>query len=278
MGDLIAAEWLKLRKRPMTWWLLGILAFVVSAVFLGSYAFSFFRTRGGGDPASAEAARSLIVLPRGPATALSAVSFLFDSLLMIAIAVVLGNEYQFGTLRTHLATGVGRVPYLVAKIVAVLLAGLAGLVAMLLFGTILSLIATAVTRHDFAFRGAFGAALWQTVGVLLLGTLARFAIALFVTTLARSVAAGAAVSLGFNLVEGTLVGILMGVGGGYARLANGLISPNLRALSPGLNRATSSGAHLLPPAAAAAVLVACVFVGVAASLAVFIRRDVTGAA
>lgn len=269
MVNLIAAEFLKLRKRPMTWWLLGILLIVITLTFVIVYQVGIHSTGG--------SVRS-ITLPQGPGTAVTATGAIFDNLLLIAMAVVLGNEFQYGTLRTQLAMGVRRTPYLLAKALAVLIAGLLGLIVCILFGTLLSILSTVVHSDTLQWAGAFGQPFWHGLAVLALSALARFGLALFVTLLARSVAAGVAVSLVYTILEGTITTLLGALGGVWADLANAFVATNIRALSTNLNRTVRATQHLLSAPAAVAVLLAYAIGFIVVSLVIFNRRDVKGAA
>lgn len=274
MGGMIAAEFLKLRRRPLLWWMLGIMLVIAMGVFVISHQVSLHTD----DPATARSVRTSVTLPQGVSTALGAATALWGILLVIAIAVVVGNEFQYGTLRVQLAMGLRRTPYILAKAIAVYLAGVIGLVFVTLFGIGLSLLITVIEKQPATFVGAFGRQFWQTLGVQLLGTATTFALALFLTLLARQVVAGVAIVLGYNILEGTATGILTGLGGGWAKAVNFFLSPNTRALAYGLDRSQPFNRELFPPAVAAALLVGYAIIFIAAALLIFNKRDVKGAA
>ncbi|PZR99225.1 MAG: hypothetical protein DLM69_07575, partial [Candidatus Chloroheliales bacterium] len=48
MTDLLAMEWLKLRKRPLPWAMLIAIILITTAFFLLTYTASQFTNRGGG--------------------------------------------------------------------------------------------------------------------------------------------------------------------------------------------------------------------------------------
>ncbi len=273
MGGMIAAEFLKLRRRPLLWWMLGIMLVITTGAFVISHQVSQHTN----DPAAARLTLASVTLPVGAGTALGAASALWGILLVIAIAVVVGNEFQYGTLRVQLAMGLRRTPYILAKAIAVYLAGVLGLLLVTLFGIALSLLITVIAKQPVTFAGAFGRAFWQTLGVQLLGTATTFSLALFLTLLARQVVAGVAIVLGYTILEGTATGILTGLGGGWATAANFLLTPNTRALAYGLDRSQSFNRELHPPAVAAALLVGYAILFIAAALLIFNKRDVKGA-
>jgi ABC-2 type transport system permease protein len=274
MGNMIAAEFLKLRKRPMTWWMLGIMAVITTITFVVNDQLA----RHSSNPQTAQNALDRAALPDGVNTALSAATGLWNILVVIAVAVVVGNEFQYGTLRTQLAMGLRRMPYILSKAIAVYLAGVIGLAVIFAFGVGLSLLVTVLHGLPITFSGAFGQQFWQNLGAQLLYTATTFSLALFITILARQVVAGVAIVLGYTILEGTITGLLSALGGGWAKVVNLFLSPNNRAISYGVDRSLKVNSELLPPVAAAALLAlyAAAFIGV--SLYIFNRRDVKGAA
>lgn len=203
---------------------------------------------------------------------------MFTILLVVAIATVLGNEYQYGTLRAQVAMGIPRSQYLLAKVIAVLLVGVIGLVLMVAFGTALSVLATLMHGSSLQWHGAFGRVFWQNMGASLLGTLANFSLALLITLFARTVVARVAAALSYTILETTLTTLLASFGGTWAKLTNAFFTPNVRALSFGVDRAGAFNRDLLPPPLAVVVLVGYVVCFLAVSLVVFGRRDITGTA
>ncbi len=274
MGSMIAAELFKLRKRPMTWWMLGIMAAITTLVFTVSYQIGHHST----NPSTARSALDNALLPKGARTAVSAGNALWGTLTVIAIAVVVGNEFQYGTLRTQLAMGLRRIPYVLSKAIAVFLAAIIGLVIVVAFGVGLSVLLTAVDGAPMTWSGAFGQEFWQTLGVQALGTATRFALALFITLLARQVVAGVAVVLGYTILEGTLTSLLTGFGGGWAKAVNFFLTPNQRALAYGLDRSQNFNKALFSVPVAAMLLIAYAIIFLIVSVVIFNRRDVKGAA
>jgi ABC-2 type transport system permease protein len=274
MLRMIGAEFFKLRKRPMTWWMLGIMAAITTLVFTVNYQL-------GHHSSNATTVRNSLdrtYFPQGAHTAVSAANALWGILVVIAVAVVMGNEFQYGTLRTQLAMGLRRIPYILAKAIAVFLAGIIGLAVIILFGIGLSVLLTAIDGASMQWKGAFGQAFWQGIGAQLLGTATTFTLALFITLLARQVVAGVAVVLGYTILESTITSLLTALGGGWAKAVNFFLTPNERAISYGLNRSDDFNKHLLSTPVAATLLVAYAVIFLVASLVIFNRRDVKGSA
>ncbi|MCA1667374.1 MAG: ABC transporter permease [Thermomicrobia bacterium] len=274
MGSMIAAELFKLRKRPMTWWMLGIMAAITTLVFTVNYQI-------GHHSSNATTARNALDnarLPNGAHTAVSAATALWGTLTVIAIAVVVGNEFQYGTLRTQLAMGLRRIPYVLSKVIAVFVAAIIGLFIIVAFGVGLSLLLTAVDGAPMTWSGAFGQQFWQTLGVDLLSTATRFTLALFITLLARQVVAGVAVVLGYTILEGTITSLLTSFGGGWAKAVNFFLTPNQRAIAYGLDRSERFNQALFSVPVAITILVGYAIIFLIASIVIFNQRDVKGAA
>ncbi len=273
MLRMIGAEFFKLRKRPMTWWMLGIMAAITTLVFTINYQL-------GHHSSSATTVRNSLnrtYLPQGVHTAVSAANALWGILVVIAVAVVMGNEFQYGTLRTQLAMGLRRIPYLLAKAIAVFLAGVIGLAVIILFGIGLSVLLTAIDGKAIQWSGAFGQEFWQGIGAQLLGTATTFTLALFITLLARQVVAGVAVVLGYTILESTITSLLTALGGGWAKAVNFFLTPNERAISYGLNRSEDFNKNLLSAPVAATLLAVYAVIFLVASIFIFNRRDIKGA-
>lgn len=274
MGSIILTELFKLRKRPMTWWMLGIMAAVTTLVFTINYQIG----KHSSSARTADTSLHRVLLPNGVHTAVSAATALWGTLIVIAIAVVVGNEFQYGTIRTQLAMGIRRIPYIIGKAIAVFLAGLIGLAVIIAFGIGLSVILTTVEGAPMTWGGAFDQAFWQGIGAELLGVAPRFALALVITLLARQVVAGVAVVLGYTILEGTITSILAGFGGGWAKAVNFFITPNQRAIAYGLDRTQTFNKSLLQPPVAIALLAGYAIIFLVISAVIFNRRDVKGAA
>lgn len=274
MGSMIAAEFFKLRKRPMTWWMLGIMAAITTLVFTVNYQLGHHST----NPRTARDALDNALLPNGVHTSIAAAVDLWRILTVIAIAVVVGNEFQYGTIRTQLAMGLRRIPYMLSKAIAVFLAAIIGLIIIVAFGIGLSVILTTVDGAPMTWSGAFGQEFWQTLGVQLLGTATRFALALFITLLARQVVAGVAVVLGYTILEGTITRLLTSFGGGWAKAVNFFLTPNQRALEYGLDRSQNVNKELFSVPVAITLLIGYAIIFLIVSVAIFNRRDVKGVA
>lgn len=88
--------------------------------------------------------------------------------LIILTANVIGREYQHGTIRILLARGVGRVQLLLAKVLAVVLTGLATFIIWLLVVTVLMSLTPLVKAGNFNALQALDGAFWNNVWLYLL--------------------------------------------------------------------------------------------------------------
>lgn len=138
MINLIRAEWLKLTRRPMTWVLLVIF---LGLLVLQSLSQFFFVLMGPGVlPASQYTEfQRRAVFPGAIGAVFGHINGLGGIFAVILAAGAMGNEYAWGTLRTHLARYPSRRDFLLAKILALLLLLLAAMLITLVFGVLVSL-------------------------------------------------------------------------------------------------------------------------------------------
>lgn len=147
--NLLAAEWMKIARRPMALLLLGIfltlttlqqmLLFLVVALQEGTFS--------GGDvtfgllsKAAIEQIKLQLSLPGVFGTMLSAINGTGGILAVILTAGIFGSDFNWGTLRVLLTRAPHRGAYLSAKLVALQLALLSAMVITLLVGIILALL------------------------------------------------------------------------------------------------------------------------------------------
>ena len=139
IGDCIAVEWFKLRRRPLPWIILGVmLAFVV----LANVAFLILALAPAATPgvaAAAAALRQLVTPPNSLFVTLSSVNQVGAVLAIILGAATIGSEQGWGTLRLLLARQPDRPRYLAGLLLVLALALLGGLLAVVVVGLLLSL-------------------------------------------------------------------------------------------------------------------------------------------
>jgi ABC-type transport system involved in multi-copper enzyme maturation permease subunit len=209
-------------------------------------------------------------------TALGIVQTLALILVAILTASAIGIDYGAGTLRSVLTQGVGRWPYLTAKIITLSVVALLGLVAALGTVAISSLIAMAIAG---APPDGSAAATWSDAGIALwkawLSTFPYLALTTFVTVFARSSAAGMAIGLGYYFAEQLIVALFSSLFSWFQNVADFFLVRNISGWVGG-SGGLAGGA--LPDQTHALIVLAfytLVLGGVAFWL--FERRDVQGA-
>jgi ABC-type transport system involved in multi-copper enzyme maturation permease subunit len=166
----------------------------------------------------------------------------YSGLVIAILAVMLvAAEFQFGTIRIVLGRGVGRIRLLLAKISALLIAGLIALAVILALNCAeLAILAAAQGKSDAVF-GHIPSYLWSDAGLYLLTMLYNLVVtmlfAVFVTALSRSLAIGLVVAIVYFAVEGIVAAIFQGVGGAtnnkiWSDIPNYFLGTNLSQLAP----------------------------------------------
>ena len=108
--------------------------------------------------------REYFVLPGGLANSLGVAHSIGVLLIMILGASTMGVEYGWGTLRVALATGVGRLQFLLAKGFSLILLGGLGLLIASLTVVVSGLIAATLVADEAG--GLANAGEWSTAGVM----------------------------------------------------------------------------------------------------------------
>ncbi len=151
--NLLAAEWMKISRRPMALLLLGIfltltmlqqtLWFLVVALQEGFFSGSG-TTFGILSAAALEQVKRQLSLPGVFGAMLSAINGTGGILAIILTAGLFGSDFNWGTLRVLLTRAPSRGAYLLAKLTALQLALLVAMVITLIVGTLLSLFFSAI--------------------------------------------------------------------------------------------------------------------------------------
>ena len=204
-------------------------------------------------------------------------------LVSIMAAAALGGEYGWGTLRTVLTKGTGRWQFLTAKIVALMLTTLAGLV---IAAATVALSSVLIGLFGLEGESLQGSAAWLDVpikmGTLLFSFLPYVMLALLATALTSSTALGIIAFVVYYLVETTLIPIFNNFDW-FQRVSEYLLSTNVSTVLQSsygeVSVSISGGAEGPQPDLLHAVLVlgAYTLVFGAATFWLFQRRDITGA-
>ncbi len=277
MTRLISAELFKLRKRSMTWVLLSVLIGIVVifyvVLFLTSKA--TIPTRG-----YQETLGLPMVIP-------FVLSILFPFGIILSVTLItssIGTEYNWHTIRTMLICSESRFKLLGAKLIAVGILMLIGMVVGLATGFIMSLITTAIGGYAFDFSFATGGYLWdqflqfwRTFYMLIPYVLLGFLFAV----IGRSSIPGIVLGIGEFFLEGMLTAFMYFAGGWMAKIPDYLLSVNVYAINtlrkvPPKVPAVYASSQMpgLPHAFVTVAVYDLVFIMVAFYL--FRKRDLTG--
>jgi ABC-type transport system involved in multi-copper enzyme maturation permease subunit len=227
-------------------------------------------------PARLARAYQAFTLPGSVNTALGIVQTLALILVAILTASAIGIDYGAGTLRSVLTQGVGRWPYLTAKIITLSVVALLGLVAALGTVAISSLIAMAIAG---APPDGSAAATWSDAGIALwkawLSTFPYLALTTFVTVFARSSAAGMAIGLGYYFAEQLIVALFSSLFSWFQNVADFFLVRNISGWTGGSGGLAGG---TLPDQTHAAVVLAVYTLALGGiAFWLFERRDVQGA-
>ena len=226
-------------------------------------------------PARLARAYQNFTLPGSIPTALGIVQTLALILIAILTASAVGIDYGAGTLRSVLTQGVGRWPYLTAKIITLAVIGFLGLVAALATVAISSLIASTIaSAPDGATTATWsdaGIALWKAWS----STLPYLALTTFVTVFARSSAAGMAIGLGYYFAEQLIVALFSNLFSWFQNVADFFL---VRNISGWVGGSGGLAAGALPDQTHAAIVLAVYTLALGGiAFWLFERRDVQGA-
>lgn len=298
LRNLLAAEWLKITKRPLAWTLLGVflglltlylgLWFLVVALHEGAFSAGQARFAVLRDDQIAQLKLQLS-FPGIFGAVLGQFNSTGGILAIILAAGMLGSDYGWGTMRVLLTRAPSRGAYLLAKLLAFLLSLLAGLCIALLLGSLLALAFSAILAlpNQLTVRDLLVLPLGiaRALYVVLPYALITFATATF----GRSVLAGVGGGLAFLALDigaGSL-GALGAVSELVLLLVNLLLQPNINTLVVqngqlyGLDQSVlASGldlASLPSPLQATLVVAAYCALAYAGTYRLMMRRDVGGA-
>ena len=231
--------------------------------------------------------QNLLGLPLALPFALSILSSLGTILAVILIASSVGTEYSWRTIRTILICSESRFKYLGAKLAAVGIVILIGMIIGLVTGFIMSLITTAIGGYVFDFSFITGEYLWdqfsqfwQTFFVLIPYVLLGFLFAV----VGRSAMPGIALGIGIFFLESIVTAFMTAAGGWIAKIPDYLLSANVRALTTlnelpqGIRMGMGGNLSDQMPGVwqAAGVLAGYSLVFIILAFYLFRKRDVTG--
>jgi len=275
MRTLIRMELLKLRKRRMTWIMLGMLV----GLRLAGTAFSvFWSSQAGVEPEIRERILASATLPNTIPDALNFIAGLGAFLLAILTAASMGSEYSWGTLRAIIGSGVPRSRFLAAKLIALSTAAVAYTVVPLVIVVGAAVPMAWLLDRPIMASGIDGPWVGDVLLMMartVLPLLAQVAMAFAITVVTRSQAAGVGVALAATFVEPLAALVLDMLGGALAAIADYLLLVNAQALmqyngfgTVQVPQGTLSQTH------AVLVILGWMALYVTTALLVFRRRDI----
>lgn len=292
---LVAAEWLKLTRRPLTRALLAAflvlmaLQAVVNGLVVVAHAAGVGHLGAAFPPEELEEYRRRATFPGMLGAVFGHINGVGGIFAVILAGAAMGSEYDWGTLRTQLTHTPDRELYLLAKVTTLLLLVLTGALMTLALGLVLGAILGAATGGavvpDAASLAALPAALARALFVLLPYML----VAVCLAVARRSLLFGVAGGLVYLVLEAGFgaVAIFSALGEPWRTLYDLTIGQNINALTLlnchvfGLHPEAVAKAlrpELLPSPGRAAVVVGVYCAGLFALTLRAIRRDVTARA
>ena len=256
LGYLIQIEQTKLFKRLIFWVEMGLLC----GLFLLYYVGGVVASLQPGVPIRTSTSPSLIPIVTWPRSLIDILTLISGNnlggiVLMVLVAVVVAQEYQWNTISLWLSRGTPRPLLLAARCAALLLAALLLIVVPLMVGGAVTAILTMLINGKLDLSVVNYGQLTLGVARALIIALPYFAFTFMMATLTRSVAGGMGAGIGFMFVtEGVLPLLLLSVGAGKAVMyLPGMLSKSLLQLNSAIAN-TSLAAFQTPDAGQASVL------------------------
>lgn len=214
ISSSIQSEWLKLRKRPMFYWIIGILlglAFLYPIITVVTSDYLVVDTSrglrisagpgGSNSPEALEAAQQIrekAALPNSPLTVLGFIAGLGRVLMVVLGASLAGSEFSWGTARHLIGRTRNRVSYIAGKLIVLIAVALLLSIGIAAAGTLGGAVITPTV-----LSGAEAASITSSFGTQLIlgiiGTMLSFVpytlLAFFIALTTRSSVAAVGIGL-----------------------------------------------------------------------------------
>jgi ABC-type transport system involved in multi-copper enzyme maturation permease subunit len=284
LGRMIGAEFLKLRKRQMTWVLLSILVGIIVLVNLLLLAISKVKTPGTGLGAGNIAA--LLGLQSAVPFAFSMIASFGTVLAIILTASSMGGEYNWKTIRPALVSSESRFKFIIAKLVSLGILILIGMLIAVIAGFIMGLITTGLGGNAYSFGFLTGSYIWtqflqywRTFYIIMPFALLGFMMAI----VGRSAMPGIATGIGVVFLEAIITTFMTAAGGWIAKVPAYLLNANMTAITalnklPGRFGGGGGGTDTTIPSLTHAFVILGLYsvIFLVFSFYLFRNRDVTG--
>jgi ABC-2 type transport system permease protein len=156
-------------------------------------------------------------------------------LIAVLSASVVGVEYGWGTMRTTLTRGTGRMPYLAGKFAVLLLAALGALLVVAIAAAISSTIAS--STGIISAPPGFVAATWTTaleaIGRAWFALVPMIALLVMLTVLTASSATSMAIGIGYTIAEPIVLALLRQISERLNGVSDYLLAANISGWSSG---------------------------------------------
>lgn len=161
-------------------------------------------------------------------------------LIAVLAASVIGVEYGWGTMRTTLTRGTGRMQYLTGKLAVLLLAALGALLVTAIGAAISSAIAQSfVISAPSGFVAASWASLFETIGRAWFALVPMIALLVMLTVLTASSATSMAIGIGYTIAEPIVLALLGRLFDRLSGASDYLLAANISGWSAGANPSAS---------------------------------------
>ena len=284
LGRMMGAEFLKLRKRQMTWVLLSILVGIIVLVNLLLLAISKVKTPGTGLGTGNIA--TLLGLQSAVPFTFSMMASFGTVLAIILTASSMGGEYNWKTIRPALVSSESRFKFIVSKLVSLGILILIGMLIAVIAGFIMGLITTGLGGNAYSFGFLTGSYIWtqflqywRTFYVIMPFALLGFMMAI----VGRSAMPGIATGIGVVFLEAIITTFMTAAGGWIAKVPAYLLNANVTAITalnklPGRFGGGGGGTDTTIPSLTHAFVILGLYsvIFLVFSFYLFRKRDVTG--
>lgn len=155
-------------------------------------------------------------------------------LIAVLAASVIGVEYGWGTMRTTLTRGTGRMQYLTGKLAVLLLAALGALLVTAIGATISSVIAQSfIISAPPGFAAASWSSLVETIGRAWFALVPMIALLVMLTVLTASSATSMAIGIGYTIAEPIVLALLGRLSDRLSGVSDYLLASNISGWSAG---------------------------------------------
>lgn len=240
---MVSMEWLKLLKRPMTWFVFLFMVPGTAGIMVMSFLSVQFSNL---DAASKAQHVQGVILPEGIGRTMEIVGVLGSILLVVLAAGLIGSEYGWGTIRPLVGSGTSRSKVFLAKLIALVEVVIAFVILAIAAGCLAS-VAIAVFEGKPITLGAvdttwvidLALSIARTMFVIFVSATLAFSVAF----LTRSLAAGIGIGIGWTILERIVNTFADSLGDLGKIVHQALISTNTDALIP----RNGFGTPKLPP-------------------------------